>query len=321
MACCCFVEPSAGGPRENSRIVLESDGRVSVHTGCCAVGQGLTTALTQLAADALGLPLERVVVHRASTENLEEGFGTFASRGTIKGGSAVVAGVRDFIQQLVGFGSQLTGRRAADLHWDDGAIRSHDGTLLLGLEQIAQRAAQEGRAIEGNGKYFGQDMTFSYGAHAAHVAVDARTGVVSVLDYYGSEDVGRVINPLIVHGQLIGAIAQGLGGVFLDELVYDENGQLLTTTLADYLVPTATDFPVIRGESYGAKPAATNPLGIKGAGEGGIVGVAAAIANAVAAALRPLDVQITSLPLSPLRVWQAITRAGSSAAVESPSST
>lgn len=316
---CCFVEPSAGGPRENSRVVLESDGRVSVHTGCCAVGQGLTTALTQLAADALGLSLERVVVHGASTENLEEGYGTFASRGTIKGGSAVVAGVKDFIQQLVGYGAALTGRTAAELHWDNGAIRLRDGTELLGLEEIAQRAAQAGRAIEGNGRYFGQDMTFSYGAHAAHVAVDPRTGVVSVLDYYGSEDVGRVINPLIVHGQLIGAIAQGLGGVFLDELVYDENGQLLTTTLADYLVPTATDFPVIRGESYGAKPAATNPLGIKGAGEGGIVGVAAAIANAVAAALRPLDVQITALPLSPLRVWEAIGRAGRPAAVKSTS--
>ncbi len=169
------MEPSAGGPRENSRVVLEANGHVAVHTGCCAVGQGLMTALTQLAADALGLSLERVVVHGASTENLEEGYGTFASRGTIKGGSAVVAGVKDFIQQLVGYGAALTGRTAAELHWDNGAIRLRDGTALLGLEEIAQRAAQAGRAIEGHGRYFGQDMTFSYGAHAAHVAVDPRT--------------------------------------------------------------------------------------------------------------------------------------------------
>jgi aerobic carbon-monoxide dehydrogenase large subunit len=136
--------------------------------------------------------------------------------------------------------------------------------------------------------------------------VDPRTGAVELIDYYASEDIGLAVNPLVVHGQLIGSIVQGLGGVFLDHLVYDENGQFLTGTLADYLVPTATDFPVIRGESYGDKLAATNPLGIKGAGEGGIVGVAGAVANAVAAAVRPLNAKITALPLSPPRVWQAI---------------
>jgi carbon-monoxide dehydrogenase large subunit len=307
---CCFVEMSGSGSQENSRVVLESDGRVSVHTGCCMVGQGLTTALTQLAADALGVGPERVILHNASTENLEEGFGTFASRGAIKGGNAVVAGVKDFIEKLLRFcTTQISGRTEGELYWDRGAVRSHDGRVNWGLSEIAKQATRRKESIEGRGNYLGQDMTFSYGAHAAHVAVDPRTGLVEVLDYYGNEDIGYAINPLVVHGQLIGAIAQGLGGVFLDHLVYDENGQILTVTLADYLVPTATDFPVIRGESYGEKRAKANPLGIKGAGEGGIVGVAGAVANAVAAALQPLNVKITALPLSPLRVWQSIAEA------------
>ncbi len=310
---CCFVEASGAGARENSRVILEADGRVSVHTGCCTVGQGLTTTLTQLAADELGVDLARVILHNASTENLEEGFGTFASRGAIKGGNAVIAGVQDFIDQLLRFCRSTGGGTANELQWRGGAVRSRDGSVLLDLADIAVQAAKRGKRIEGRGNYLGQGLTFSYGTHAAHVAVDARTGVVEVLDYYGSEDIGNAINPMVVHGQLIGAIVQGLGGVFLDHLVYDEDGQILTVTLADYLVPTATDFPVIRGRSYGDKRAATNPLGIKGAGEGGIVGVAGAIANAVAAALRPLNVRITSLPLSPMRVWQAIAEAGEAA--------
>jgi carbon-monoxide dehydrogenase large subunit len=309
----CFVECSGGGARENSRVVLESDGRISVHTGCSMVGQGLETALTQLAADTLGVNLDCIKVHNASTEELNEGFGTFASRGAVKGGNAVVDGVRNFIEELMRLSAEIIGRAVNDLHWKEGAVRSHDGTVVFGLADLVQYATTHQRKVEASGTYFSTDLTFSYGTHAAHVAVDPRTGAVEVIDYYASEDIGLAVNPLVVHGQLIGSVVQGLGGVFLDHLVYDENGQFLTGTLADYLVPTATDFPVIRGESYGDKLAATNPLGIKGAGEGGIVGVAGAVANAVAAALRPLNAKITSLPLSPPRVWQAIIDASSPA--------
>jgi carbon-monoxide dehydrogenase large subunit len=177
------------------------------------------------------------------------------------------------------------------------------------LPTLAKYAVARQRVVEANGSYFSTGLTFSYGAHAAYVAVDPRTGAVEVLDYYAAEDIGVAINPMVVHGQLIGSIVQGLGGAFLDHLIYDEDGQFLTGTLADYLVPTATDFPKVRGESYGEKLASTNPLGVKGAGEGGIVGVAGAVANAVAAALRPLGVEITSLPLSPPRLWQSIADA------------
>lgn len=303
----CFVECSGGGPRENSRLVLEDDGRVSVYTGCSMVGQGLQTALTQLAADALGQGLDAISVHNATTEELSEGFGTFASRGAIKGGHAVVDGARNFIEEMVRFATEID--RANDLRWEGGAIRTSAGNLAYDLAGLARHAQQLGRRIEASGTYFSTDLTFSYGTHAAHVAVDPRTGAVEVIDYYSNEDIGAAVNPMVVHGQLIGSIVQGLGGAFLDHLVYDEDGQLLTGTLADYLVPTAMDFPAVRGETYGDRRASTNPLGIKGAGEGGIVGVAGAVANAVAAALRPLGADITALPLSPARVWQALADA------------
>ena len=151
--------------------------------------------------------------------------------------------------------------------------------------------------------YASNKRTYSYGAHAAHVAVDPKTGQVELLDYVAVEDVGRIINPLTLHGQAVGAIVQGLGGVFLEHFIYDQDGQLLTGSLADYLLPTASDFPQVRAVALEEKPSPTNPLGAKGAGEGGIIPVGGVIANAVAAALGSLKVEPRELPLSPPRVW------------------
>jgi carbon-monoxide dehydrogenase large subunit len=138
------------------------------------------------------------------------------------------------------------------------------------------------------------------------VAVDPKTGQVELLDYVAVEDVGRIINPLTLHGQTVGAIVQGLGGALLEHVIYDEHAQLLTGSLADYLLPTASDFPTIRAMAFEEKPAPHNPLGAKGAGEGGIIPVGGVIANAVAAALAPLGVEPRELPLSPPPVWQLI---------------
>jgi carbon-monoxide dehydrogenase large subunit len=161
----------------------------------------------------------------------------------------------------------------------------------------------------------GNKHTYAYGAAAAHVAVDPGTGRVELLDYVSVEDVGRVVNPLTATGQAIGAVVQGLGGSFLEHLQYDAEGQFLTGSLADYLLPTATDFPRIRAVVTGNSPSPNNPLGVKGGGEGGIVPVAGVVANAVANALRPLGVVPRDLPLSPPRVWAMIRAAtGPSAA-------
>jgi carbon-monoxide dehydrogenase large subunit len=163
--------------------------------------------------------------------------------------------------------------------------------------------------IVAEGTFANTKRTYSYGAHAAHVAVDPGTGHVEVVDYVAIEDVGRAVNPGIVHGQAIGAAVQGLGGVFLDHLVYDREAQLLNASFADYLLPLATDFPNVRGVTLELRPSPTNPLGAKGAGEGGIVAVAATIANAVAAALVKFKAEPKELPLTPARIWRLINAA------------
>jgi carbon-monoxide dehydrogenase large subunit len=159
--------------------------------------------------------------------------------------------------------------------------------------------------ISAEGTYSSNKRTYSYGAHAAHVAVDPGTGHVALIDYMAVEDVGRIINPLTLHGQTVGAIVQGLGGALLENLMYDAEGQFLSGTLADYLLPTASDFPVIRAHALEEKPAPHNPLGAKGAGEGGIIPVGGVIANAVGNAL---GVEPNVLPLSPPKVWELIQR-------------
>jgi carbon-monoxide dehydrogenase large subunit len=148
--------------------------------------------------------------------------------------------------------------------------------------------------------------TYSYGAHAVHVAVDPRTGHVEILDYLTVEDVGRIINPATLHGQVLGAVVQGLGSVFLEQIHYDDQGQILTGSFADYLLPTAGDFPMIRSISLALRPCPNNPLGAKGAGEGGLIAVGGAVGNAIAAALRPLGIEPCHLPFSPPRLWQLI---------------
>jgi carbon-monoxide dehydrogenase large subunit len=160
--------------------------------------------------------------------------------------------------------------------------------------------------LSADGTYASAKRTYSYGAHAAHVAVDAGTGHVALIDYVAVEDVGRIVNPLTLHGQCIGAIVQGLGGALLEQLIHDADGQLLTGSFADYLLPGADDFPSIRAYALELKPAPHNPLGAKGAGEGGIIPVGGVIANAVANALASFGVEPRVLPLSPSRVWEMI---------------
>ena len=189
------------------------------------------------------------------------------------------------------------------VEWRDGHFHRSDTNTTVDLAALAAFARKRGEVVDVTGTFEYTGMKpFSYGTHAAHVAVDPRTGRVKPIDFIAIEDIGRVLNPLIAHGQALGAIVQGLGGTFMEHLRYDEDGQLLTASLADYLLPTATDFPAIRGE-FMELAWLRNPLGVKGAGEGGIVAVAAAVTNAVSAALSSFGVQVLNLPISPPSVW------------------
>jgi carbon-monoxide dehydrogenase large subunit len=171
--------------------------------------------------------------------------------------------------------------------------------------------------MSADGAFLNTKHTYAYGAHAAHVTVDPGTGKVGVVSYMAVEDVGRIINPMTLHGQTIGAIVQGLGGTLLEHLVYDAQGQFLTASFADYLMPLATDFPDLHGVSLEMYPSPINPLGAKGAGEGGTIPVGGVIANAVAAALSSLGVQPNALPLSPEPVWKSIAGASGQVGIRS----
>jgi len=268
----------------------------------------------QVCADALGLPLDGVRIICASTDELEEGLGTFHSRSAVMAGNAVRETALKFLERLKSVASDYLGRPNVEIAWSDGRFRV-DGKPGATLQDLARFTADRGEVIDvpGTFEYTGL-KPFSYGTHAAHVAIDPRTGSVKVLDFVAIEDIGRVLNPLIVHGQALGALVQSLGGTFLEHLVYDEHCQLLTASFADYLMPTASDFSNIRGKFVELALAPGNPLGAKGAGEGGGVAVAAAIGNAVSAALSSFGVQVRDLPLSPPCVWQLIRQASASRA-------
>ncbi len=300
----CYFEGGASGPRENVRLDLETDGSVSVYVGSSANGQGLETVFAQIAADALEMPIDRIRgVFHGSTDLLPEGFGSYSSRSVVMGGSAIVAAAGKLLERIRAAAACRLRCDAGDIEIVAGAVRG-PRRISVPLGELAADG------ITADGTYASPHRTYSYGAHAAHVAVDLRTGRVDVLDYVAVEDVGRIINPATLHGQAVGAMVQGLGGTLLEHLVYDEHAQLLTGSLADYLMPTASDFPVVRAVALEEKPAPHNPLGAKGAGEGGIIPVGGVIANAVAAALRPFGVEPRELPLSPPRVWAMIAAAG-----------
>jgi carbon-monoxide dehydrogenase large subunit len=290
-------------------MVLEEDGRVAVYTGSSANGQGLATVLTQIAADALERPMTAIsAVHHGSTTGVTEGFGSYSSRSSVMGGSAIITVAKLLRENILAAAADELGCTPDDVALIGGdRILARNGAALSLAELARARAAHGGLSAEGT--FASSRRTYSYGAHAAHVSVDARTGHVEVIDYVAVEDVGRIINPHTLHGQTVGAVVQGLGGVFLEQLVYDEQGQLLTGSLADYLLPVADSFPCIRAFALENHPSPHNPLGAKGAGEGGIIPVAGVIANAVSAALHSLGASAHELPLSPSRLWHLIDAA------------
>jgi aerobic carbon-monoxide dehydrogenase large subunit len=297
----CFIEGGAAGPKESARIVLERDGLYSVYVGSSAIGQGLETAFAQIAADALEVTIDRIRgVFHGSTSYVGDGYGAYHSRSVVMGGSAILdaaAKLRDAIRA----------HAAQRLNCQASAVEIVDGVKAVGPDGSSVALNElSGESISAEGAFLNKKHTYTYGAHAAHVAVDPKLGHVELLDYVVVADCGRIINPLTVHGQTVGSVVQGLGGAMMEHIVYDQEGQLLTGSLADYLIPTASDFPNIRAVMLEQHPSPINPLGAKGAGEGGIIAAGGVMANAVANALSSLQVQPRELPLTPTRIWELV---------------
>jgi carbon-monoxide dehydrogenase large subunit len=277
----CYIEGGATGPRESARLVVDESGGVSAFVGSTSVGQGLETVMVQIAADALGLPMEAIRIFHGSTTGVTEGFGSYHSRATVMGGSALLLAAKELKDQIAK-------RLGKEVPLKDVDLKS---VAPLSVEST----------------YANTRHTYSYGTAAAHVAVDPKTGHVRVIDYVVVQDMGRVINPLTARGQVIGALVQGLGGAFLEHLQYDQDGQFLTASLADYLLPSATDFPNLRAIVLEHARTDIGLMGgAKGASEGGLISVGGVIGNAVGAALAPLGVVPRALPLSPPKIWELI---------------
>jgi carbon-monoxide dehydrogenase large subunit len=298
----CFVEGGASGPREHARMELAADGSVSVYVGSSGIGQGVETVMAQIAADALALPLERIQILHGSTTYLREGFGSYASRATVMGGSAIMDAAAHLLEAIRASVARRLGVAPDDIRFADGAAHAPDGRSVAFPELASER-------LTADGVFAGAKQTYSYGTAAAHVAVDPKTGGVEVIDYVVVDDVGRIVNPETLHGQVIGGAVQGLGSVFGEHLAYDAQGQLLVGSLADYRLPLATDYPALRAISLEQFPSPNNPLGAKGAGEGGVIPVGGAVANAIASALRAFGVEPRELPLTPQSIWTLIQQA------------
>jgi aerobic carbon-monoxide dehydrogenase large subunit len=306
----CFVKNTGQGPFEGARVVVSGAGEIAVYLGITSLGQGHETTMAQICADTLGVPLETFTIFHGSTDMMPFGVGTFASRGTVMAGNAVHLACQKLREKALAIASRYLELDATQLVFRRGQVyrQGAEDHALLGLDELVRLAGPaspynlEEPGLEATAYFKSNQLTYTYGTHVAHVAVDPETGKVEVLRYVVVEDIGRCINPLIVHGQTVGAAVQGIGATILEELVYDDNGQLLSGTFMDYTLPTSTDAPSIDSIILEEAPSPLNPLGVKGAGEGGIVATGAALANAVSHALASLGIQVTALPLSPDRI-------------------
>ena len=311
-----FVKNTGLGPSEGARIAIAGPESVAVYLGIATLGQGHETIMAQICADSLGVPMEWITVFHGHTDLMPWGGGTYSSRGTVMAGNAVHLTAQALRKRLLEVASRRLETDPAGLEFRSGSVHAAGGDKpLLGLGDLLEMT-KPGRApgdaapgLEATEYFHNNLLTYTYGGHLVHVAVDPETGMVEILRYLVLEDVGRAVNPLLVHGQALGAAAQGIGGTLLEELAYNEDGQLLTTTLLDYPLPSATEIPPVESIITEYSPSPLNPLGVKGAGEGGIVACGAALANAVSNALSSLGIQIKALPLSPDRIRALVREA------------
>jgi carbon-monoxide dehydrogenase large subunit len=310
-----FVEKSGLGPDDRVRVSIDSTGAVEVVTGVASLGQGVETAIAQICADALGVDYRRVRVIHGRTDRIDRGMGAFASRVTVMTGEATRRAAADLRVKAIGAAAELLQTAADKLDVIDGAVVRTDvaagpsidlGDVARALLSSAQtRGEWPGLATEGI--FHCEHMNYPYGVKIAVVRVDRDTGAVAVERFLVGYDVGKAVNPRLIEAQIAGGVAQGLGGALYEEFRYDARGEPLAVTFADYLMPTARETPVIDVIIREDQPSPLNPLGLKGAGEGGANAVGAAIAAAVDDAIGVAGA-IAELPITSQRLKQILDR-------------
>jgi carbon-monoxide dehydrogenase large subunit len=316
----CAMGPSSAMPAggwESATVRVEPTGKVNVFTGSSPHGQGQETSFAQMGADVLGLTPEDINVVHGDTAQVPYGIGTFGSRATAVGGTAVyksLVKVRDKLAQIAGF---LMQEQPDKLVFSGGKISVKGNTKksmafgeAVGAAYVAKTLPPNVEpGVEATTFFEPSNFTFPFGAHLCVVEIDPETGDVKLTKYLAVDDCGNVINPLLVEGQVHGGIVQSVGQVMFEEAVYDENGQLITGELTDYAIPRAGDIPWIETDRT-VTPSPVNPLGVKGVGEAGTIGATPALCNAVVDALAHLGVRHVDLPVKRERIWQLLHKGG-----------
>jgi aerobic carbon-monoxide dehydrogenase large subunit len=312
-----------GGGWESGMVRVQSSGAVTVYTGTSPHGQGHETGFAQIVADRLGVDPQQVEVIHGDTATGPEGLDTYGSRTLAVGGEAVARATEKVVNKAKAIVAHQLEAAPEDIEVSGGKFQVKGSPdKARSLAEIAGEAyvplnLPEGMepGLEEVAFYDPENFVFPFGAHACFVDVDPDTGKVKVVRYVAVDDCGPAINPMLIDGQVHGGIAQSIGQALYEQVVYDADGQLVTGTFVDYALPTANEVPSFETDRT-ETPSPTNTLGVKGVGEAGTIAATAAVTNAVIDALRPLGVSYVDMPLTPMRIWQAIHTAGGPAATE-----
>ena len=308
----CFLEATSGGTTEMGAIRFEDDGTVTIITGTLDYGQGHTTSLSQILSSHLGIPFDLIRLRQGNSDEIVFGGGSGGSRSMIASGTAVIAAGNEVIEKGRRLAGWVLEADTRDIEFVEGRFGVVGTDRTISVIELG-RKVREARDIPDDLPQTldvslvneGPGVTFPNGCHISEVEIDEATGEAAVVSYVMVNDIGTIINPLLLEGQLHGGVVQGIGQILLENAVYDENGQLLSGSFMDYAMPRADHAPrfVVH---HRPRPATTNPLGVKGVGEAGCTGSLSSLMNAVVDALSPLGVRHLDMPVTPERIWQAI---------------
>jgi carbon-monoxide dehydrogenase large subunit len=309
----CFVECVGAYPFEGADIRFAADGGVTVVTATQSSGQGHETSFAQLAADRLGIPFDKVRIKENDSSDLPKGLASVGSRSMIMAGSAIAIAGDAVIEKGRALASHVLEVSKADLEFRDGAFRVRGTDISIALLELAARVRslrdlppELPTSLDSTGEYTAPGLHHPNGCHVCEVEIDPGTGQVDVVAYCAVDDVGTIINPLIVHGQIHGGVAQGIGQVLLERIAYDDDGQLITGSLMDYGLPRAADLPALNVDFH-PTPSTKNPIGVKGSGECGVTGSIPAVLNAVNDALARAGASTAiGLPVTGEKIWRAL---------------
>ncbi len=307
---CFYIESILGAPEETTKIVFAEDGGVDIYVGTQSNGQGHETVYAQILTERAGLPFDKIRVIQGDSDLIAKGGGTGGSRSVTTQGNSITVAADEMIARFRPLAEEELEAAAADIVFEDGAFRVAGTDKAVSLMELARAAREKGRIelLTTEKESMIPARSFPNGCHVCEVEADPETGVMKAVSYVVVDDLGVLMNPLLAEGQVHGGVVQGLGQALSERVVYDEDGQILTTTFMDYAMPRADDAPPIRFHSE-PTPSTANALGMKGCGEAGTVGALAAVVNAGLDALAPAGVAHVDMPMTPHRVWTWLRQA------------